>query len=68
MKEFPMFPYIRDEVKRGGTGLSEVELRRMLAEGRLPGFYCGPQQKYFRINHQKLVEMLNEKSCPQDTF
>lgn len=62
MKEFPKFPYIRDEAKRGGTGLSEAELRRMLARGELPGFYCGTQKKYFRVNHDKLVEFLNNRN------
>jgi len=62
MKEFPAFPYIRDEAKRGGTGLSERELRGMLARGELPGFYVGEQKKYFRVNHAALMEMLNSKN------
>ena len=62
MKEFPAFPYIRDEAKRGGTGLSERELRGMLSRGELPGFYVGEQKKYFRVNHAALLEMLNNKN------
>lgn len=58
------FPYIRDEAKNGGTGLSELELRRMLARNELPGFYCGAKRKYFRVDHNRLVEMLHEKSRP----
>lgn len=61
MKEFPQFPYIRDEAKRGGTGLGEAELRQMLARGELPGFYVGTTKKYFRVNHSALVEMLSAK-------
>ena len=61
-KEFPKFPYIRTEARDGGTGLSETELRRMLHEGMLPGFYCGSKQKYFRIDHEKLIELLRSKS------
>ena len=64
MKPFPDFPYIRDEAKRGGTGLSETELRKMLARGELPGFYVGTKKQYFRVNHQQLVELLNRKSIP----
>lgn len=60
-KPFPAFPYIRDEVNRGGTGLSERELRGMLSRGELPGFYVGETKKYFRINHAALLELLNNK-------
>ena len=56
-KAFPEYPFIR-----GGTGLSEAELRRMLARGELPGFYVGETQKYFRIDHAALVELLQMKS------
>lgn len=59
---FPAFPYIRDEVKRGGSGLSERELRGMLARGELPGFYVGEQKKYFRVNHAALMELLHNKN------
>lgn len=62
MKDFPDFPYIRREARDGGTGLSEAELRRMLACGELPGFFCGPKQRYFRVNHAALLDLLNEKS------
>lgn len=62
LTDFPKYPYIRDEAKRGGTGLTETELRRMLARGELPGFYCGAQKKYFRVNHEALLELLNNKS------
>ena len=62
MKDFPDFPYIRREAKEGGTGLSELELRQMLARGELPGFYIGERKKYFRINHKQLVELLDRKS------
>ncbi len=62
LKPFPAYPYIRDEVKRGGTGLSELELRRMLACGQLPGFYVGEKQKYFRVDHAALLELLASKS------
>lgn len=65
-KDFPQFPYIRTEAKYGGTGLSEHELRLMLAQGRLPGFYCGPQKKYFRINHAQLIEYLHGISRPAE--
>ncbi len=61
-KEFPAYPYIRDEVRRGGLGLSEHELRLMLKRGELPGFYVGKDRKFFRINHAKLVELLNSRS------
>ena len=63
MKPFPDYPYIRDEAKRGGTGLSEGELRRMLCKGELPGFYVGETQKYFRVDHAALVTLLKEKSA-----
>lgn len=63
MKPFPDFPYIRDEAKRGGTGLSELELRRMLLKGELPGFYVGSAQKYFRVDHKALVDLLRSKSA-----
>ena len=63
MKPFPEFPYIRDEAKRGGTGLSETELRQMLARGELPGFFIGAKKQYFRVNHKQLVELLNSKSA-----
>ncbi len=66
-KAFPQYPYIRDEAKRGGTGLSEAELRRMLCRGELPGFYVGETKKYFRVDHAKLLELLKEKSCPSAT-
>lgn len=62
MKPFPEFPFIRDEAKRGGTGLSELELRRMLIKGELPGFFVGEKQKYFRVDHKALVEYLRNKS------
>lgn len=62
MKEFPAYPYIRDEAKRGGTGLSERELRGMLARGELPGFYVGETKRYFRVNHAALLELLNNKN------
>ena len=65
-KPFPAFPYIREEAKNGGTGLSELELRRMLAAGELPGFYTGQKQKYFRVNHAALIELLNAKSIIGD--
>ena len=61
-KAFPEYPFIRDEAQRGGTGLSEAELRRMLARGELPRFYVGETQKYFRIDHAALVELLQMKS------
>ncbi len=62
MKPFPAYPYIRDEAKRGGTGLSELELRRMLSCGQLPGFYVGEKQKYFRVDHNALLALLASKS------
>lgn len=62
MKDFPSYPYIRDEARRGGTGLSELELRRMLIKGELPGFYVGEKQKYFRVDHAALVDLLRTKS------
>ena len=62
MKPFPAYPYIRDEAKRGGTGLSEAELRRMLRDGELPGFYSGKKQLYFRVDHAALLSILREKS------
>ena len=58
-KDFPAFPFIREEARYGGTGLSEHELRLMLARGELPGFYCGQKKKYFRVNHEKLVAHLH---------
>ena len=65
-KPFPAYPYIRDEARRGGTGLSEGELRRMLRQGELPGFYVGDQQKYFRIDHNALLTLLQQRSrCPE---
>lgn len=67
MKDFPAYPYIRDEAKRGGTGLSEAELRRMLCRGELPGFYVGKAKKNFRIDHAKLLDVLREKSRPSAT-
>lgn len=70
-RAFPEYPFIRDEAQRGGTGLSETELRRMLALNELPGFYVGEKQKYFRVDHAALVELLREKSkrdsCPINT-
>ena len=66
MKDFPAYPYIRDEAKRGGTGLSEAELRRMLCRGELPGFFVGEKQKYFRVDHNALVALLKEKSTRSD--
>jgi len=63
MKDFPAYPYIRDEAKRGGTGLSEAELRRMLYRGELPGFYVGESKKYFRVDHAALLSLLKEKSA-----
>lgn len=60
-KAVSAFPYIREEARYGNT-VSEAELRRMLARGELPGFYVGAKQKYFRVNHQALVELLQTKS------
>lgn len=64
MNSFPAYPYIRQEAKHGGTGLSERELRLMLAKGELPGFYVGETKKFFRVDHAKLLEVLKEKSRP----
>ena len=58
MKNYPQFPTIRQEAASGGT-VTEYQLRLMLAQGQLPGFYVG---KTFRINHAQLVERLNEMS------
>ena len=60
-KELPRFPTIREEARFGNT-LSEHELRLMLKRGELPGFYYGESQKYFKINHEQLVELLNKRS------
>lgn len=65
--DLPAYPFIRQEAKFGGTGLSEHELRLMLCRGELPGFYVGETKKYFRIDHEKLLEVLKEKSRPSAT-
>lgn len=40
-------------------GIPERILRNMLKEGELPGFYSGNR---FVVNHDMLVEILNDKS------
>lgn len=43
------------------TGLiSEFYLRRMVAQGKIPGVYSG---KTFKINYPMLVRMLEEESA-----
>ena len=59
--ELSRFPTIREEARYGNT-LSEHELRLMLKRGELPGFYYGERKKYFRINHEQLIEKLNLRS------
>lgn len=59
--ELSRFPTIREEARFGNT-VSENELRLMLKRGELPGFYCGERKKYFRINHDQLIEVLNLRS------
>lgn len=61
MKELQAFPTIRQEARSGET-TTECHLRRMLAQGELPGFYVG---RTFRINHEQLVEKLNNMSAAQ---
>ncbi len=58
MADFPRYPTIRQEAKEGNT-TSEHHLRLLLAQGKLPGFYTG---KTFRVNHERLVEMLENMS------
>ena len=55
MESMPKYPTIRQEAKIYGL-VSEHHLRLMLAQGRLPGFYTG---KVFRVNHDRLVEVLD---------
>lgn len=62
MDEFPRFPTIRQEAKFGNT-TSEHHLRLLLEQGKLPGFYSG---KTFRVNHDKLVAMLDGMTAGQE--
>lgn len=60
MKEIVPYPTIREESRQ--IGLSEPELRRMLQEGRLPGFYVGKKQINYRVDHYALIEQLKCQS------
>lgn len=56
-KQLPVFVTIREAAAT--HVLSEFRLRRMCAEGKLPGFYAG---KKFLINFPALCEQLDRAS------
>ncbi len=58
MKEYPVFLSIRNVASKGI--LSENHLRKMHAQGRLPGVKTG---RTFRVNVDQLIELLNRESA-----
>jgi hypothetical protein len=52
--------------KTAQTGiLSEVALRSLLKQGKLPGIYSGER---FKVNFGQLCEMLEKGSKPEESF
>lgn len=50
--------------KLSKTGImSEPEMRRRLAQGKLPGVYVGDKRKEFRVDVDTFKQMLKEESA-----